>query len=38
VCCIDEASAELCHRLQSFLREKIAARPTRNLTGKIIVE
>ena len=24
--------------IQSFLREKIAAHPTRNLTGKIIVE
>jgi hypothetical protein len=31
-------SAELRHPIQSFLREKIAAHPTRNLTGKIIVK
>ena len=38
VCCICEASAELRHPIQSFSREKIAAHPTRNLTGKIMVK
>jgi hypothetical protein len=37
VCCIYEGSAELRHRIESFLRRKIAARPTRHMARKVIV-
>ena len=38
VCCIYEGSAELRHRIESLLRRKIAARPTRHMTRKVIVD
>jgi hypothetical protein len=37
VCCTYEGSAESGHRIESFLRRKIAARPTPHMARKVIV-